>query len=205
MTANAQLAAYVQAELMPLLDFRMSIWNKEVVLPQDVDPVTWWREQVEKLPFSPFAVIDHPENHQAIPDRLGYIGVGDPSAPGGQITIDLHPRTGPPETIRYGVRTTIGVNDFWIAPHHGYMVERFECVVPGESEWKIRTHIIDKVEKSAGGSWYATETRVGDVKNSGDEPPAERGVGPTTTSVYRYFVEFDEPSDEGEPKAGTGR
>jgi hypothetical protein len=85
------------------------------------------------------------------------------------------------------------------------MVERFECVVPGESEWKIRTHIIDKAEKSAGGSWYATETRVGDVKNSGDEPPAERGIGPTMTSVYRYFVEFDEPSDEGEPKAGTGR
>jgi hypothetical protein len=202
---DGQRWLFAQAEPQAMLDFRKSIWEKQLVLPKDVDPVTWWKEQVEKLPFTPLEVVEHPEHRAPIPDRVGYKPLGDPSAPGGQITIDLHPRSGPPETIRYGVRTTIGVNDFWIAPEHGHLIEPFESVSPEAADWKVFTIVIDKAEKSPGGAWYATEARLGNVQNSGDDLPTQRGVGPVSTSVFRYFVEFDEPSHEGEPKAGPGR
>jgi hypothetical protein len=78
-------------------------------------------------------------------------------------------------------------------------------VSPEAADWKVFTIVIDKAEKSPGGAWYATEARLGNVQNSGDDLPTQRGVGPVSTSVFRYFVAFDEPSDEGEPKAGTGR
>lgn len=180
-----------QADLQALLDFRMSVWNKQVVRPDEADPLVWWREQIEKLPFAPIATTI--EGNQTIPDRLGYYPIGNPDSPGGHFTFDEQPRSGPPGTILYAVHTKLGDNRFWINPRHGYFVERFEARVPDQAVWNVMAQVVDKVEQSPGGRWYATQVRVGYVQNSGDELTSEEGISPVSTSVYRYIVEFDKP------------
>jgi len=72
-----------------------------------------------------------------------------------------------------------------------------------QAAWDNVTQIIDKVQQSPGGRWYATEVRLGRIEKHGDDLPAEEiivnpnqphtgmEIGPVTTTLLRYFVEFD--------------
>jgi hypothetical protein len=178
------------ADFDQLLKIREQVWSKQITIPEDADRATWWKEQVSRVAFGPPIVVPHPLGSLWLPDRAGYYQLGDPTAHGGQCTIDKRPAIGPQNAILMTVRTTLGINNYWFDPEHDFMASRFECL-SGDSTWKYRTILVDKFEKSPGGRWYAIEARCGDVQTSGDEPPDERGVAPVTTSVYRYFVEFE--------------
>ncbi len=179
------------ADLMQLLAFREQVWSKQLSPPQDGDPALWWKNQVAGLTFTPATTIANIPGNALLPDAVGYYFLNDPATPGGEIGIDRRPVIGPPNTILVGVRTSIALNSFWMDPEHDYAAVRFECP-SGDKTFALRTTIIDTFEKSPGGRWYATQVRVGDVQNSGDEPRSDRGVAPVITSIYRYFVEFDD-------------
>ncbi len=178
------------ADFDQLCKFRQHVHSKQITIPADADRAAWWKEQVANLPFGPAQGAGAASGHAALADRVGYYMFGDPTAPGGHFTIDQHPAIGPKDAILMSIRTSVGLNNFWMDPQRDYVVRRFETLT-GDQIWKYRTTILDKLEKSPGGKWYATQVRVGDVQDSGDEPPEERDLAPVTTSIYRLFVEFD--------------
>jgi hypothetical protein len=180
-----------EADFDQLLALRQRVWSKELLPPQGTDPAIWWKSEVAKLTFAPFTEVSNAAGNALLPDAVGYYFLSDPATPGGEIGIDRRPVIGPPNTLLVGVRTSIALNSFWMDPEHDYAAVRFECP-SGDKTFALQTSIIDTFEKSPGGRWYATQVRVGDVQNSGDEPRSDRGVAPVATSVYRHFVEFDD-------------
>src|SRR5262249_39537984 len=120
------------------------------------------------------------------------------------VSLDRKPVSGPPDAVllRIRIETTVGFNDcfFWIAPRRDYLVLRHEIHFSRDhAAWNNSTQIIDKVEQSPSGRWYATAVRGGGIERHGDALPAKpvastaktgMGLGPVPTSSYRYLVDF---------------
>lgn len=177
-------------DLDQLLKFRMKVWSKEIVIPREADPAIWWKGEVVKLGFDSPVQVPPGSGSYALPDTTGYFELGHANAPGGQAIVVRNPTTGPPNTVLLTVRSNINTNHYWMDPAKDHRALRFEFLT-GDATWKIGALVIDKLERSPGGYWYVTESRVGHTKNSGDDLPVERNAAPVTTSVYRYFVEFN--------------
>jgi hypothetical protein len=187
-------------DLDRLLKLRQQVWERKIVVPQDAE--AWWKEQVLKLPLGP----PH-RSEWVVPHEVGYPKMtgGDGSMPevsypnldshNVTVTLEEEPKQGPPGTVlvRVQVESSLGFNDaaYWIAPDRGYQVLRLEMRYKKEREaWDIHVRTVDEMAQSPGGRWYATQARIGHVRQSGDELSEKVGEGQVATSVYRYFVEF---------------
>jgi len=188
-----------------LLAFRGKVRSGQITRPKDADPTVWWRRQIEGIKFKPM-----PRGGEMLPHRIGYppelltIGASPVDNPDCRVTLDRKPVLGPPGMVllRIQTETTLGFNDcfFWIAPERDYLVLRHEIHFSQDhAAWNNSTQIIDKVEQSPGGRWYATAVRSGRIERHGDDLPAKpvaaiaktgMEIGPVTTSSYRYFVDF---------------
>ncbi len=160
------------------------------------------------------AMLDLPELR---PDRVGYpdilLGKSPVNNPECKVTLDRRPAAGPEGTVLLHIltETTVGSNDcfYWIAPDKDYLVLRSEIHFSGEDhvEWHNSTRIIDHVEQSPAGRWYATVVRLGRIKKHGDDlsndplprdprPVQDRNpmpIGPVNTTMLRYKVAFGQP------------
>lgn len=184
------------------------VWSKQISLPDNADRAMWWKQEVAKLSFAPM-----PRGEESLPHTIGYpflAGAASPidpiptlDNPDCQVVLDRHPLSGPAGAVCLNivVDTPGGFNEgrYWIDPERDYMVLRSEFYYSrNHTAWDNVTQIINKLEKSPNGRWYATEVRMGRIEKSGDDlsddnvPALKTGmeVGPVTTSVFRYFVEF---------------
>jgi hypothetical protein len=188
-----------------LLELRRLVWSGQIAGPVDVDRMVWWKQQIERKKFNPM-----PRGEEILPDRIGYpaelltFGASPVDNPDCRVTLDRKPTLGPSETVLLRIRTetTIGFNDcfFWIAPERDYLVLRHEIHFSRDhAPWNNSTQIVDKVEQSPGGRWYATVVRTGRIEKHGDDLSAEQvalvgetgmEMGPVTTSLYRCLVDF---------------
>jgi hypothetical protein len=182
-----------QADSDELLALRMRVWNKEVVLPGDVDPAQWWKNEVCKLSFRGMDSTDPHGVMMLLPDLFGHPLPGEPATED-PVVVDRRPASGPSDTVL--VRWESYKNPFlkksacWIAPDRDHTVMRRELETDKvASEW-IHTTVVDTMEKSPQGSWYVIEGRSGVIEHSGDDLPTDPGVGPVATTIYRFFVEF---------------
>jgi hypothetical protein len=181
-----------QADAVELFELRGRVHRKEMVRPKDADPVVWWKEQLANLAFAPIQVsTDSPS--MVLPETIGYPLIGEASFDD-HVKFDAHPPLGPPDTtlLRVRRRRPAGTaHAYWIASDRGYTAVRWEFETENvQKEW-IHTNIIDKLEKSPKGRWYATEARQGAVEHSGEEPRTDHGVAPVSTVLWRYLVEFE--------------
>ncbi|HVX12705.1 MAG TPA: hypothetical protein VHC22_16105 [Pirellulales bacterium] len=199
---NVQLE---EADGQQLLELRQQCWSGQL-RPDNVDPAMWWRQQIAGLTFAL-----QPPCDELLPHRVGCpnLTLGPPlvNNPDCDITLDRQPVSGPAGTVllTIQVETKLGFNRcfYWIAPERDYMVLRKEMHFSRNQAWDNVTQIIDKVQQSPGGRWYATEVRLGRIEKHGDDLPAEEiivkpderrtgmEIGPVTTTLLRYFVEFD--------------
>jgi hypothetical protein len=195
-----------------LMGFRKKLWSGQIARPKDADRTVWWRQQVEGMKFKPMPQ----RGGELLPHRIGYppqlltIGASPVDNPDCRVTLDRKPVSGPPDTVLLWIRTetTLGFNDcfYWIAPERDYVVLRHEIHFSRDhTAWNNSTQIIDKVEQSPGGRWYAAAVRFGRIERHGEDLPAKPvaaiakpEMGPVTTSSYRYFVEFkkDRPTHQ---------
>jgi hypothetical protein len=169
--------------------------------PNDVDPVIWWKHEISKMPLGlpqggdfllPHSVC-YPMLVGTGPSSDVLLGLENPNV---VFALEQQPTIGPAGTVLLKIRfeTKTGFNDaaYWIAPDRGYAVLRSELrYSKTRQDWDIHATIVDTLARSSGGRWYATQTRMGLVKNSGDDLPATHGVAPLDTSVYRCLVEFN--------------
>lgn len=196
----------------PLMALRNSLWSKKIALPADADRLTWWKEKIEGMTSKPMH-----RGGEFMPHRVGYptdlltMGASPVDNPDCRITLDRQPMLGPKGTVLLQIRTeTTGVfNDafYWIAPDRDYMVLRHELHFSKDhAAWNNSVTIIDELKQSPGGRWYATAVRMGRIEKHGDdlspEPviltpeqlakgfPTGNEIGPASTSLYRYLVEF---------------
>lgn len=189
-----------------LWELRRKIRTKEISAPNDEHPELWWKEQIADMPSAAAPPID-----EYLPHRVGYprelmtFGASPVDNPDCRVSLDWKPTTGPAETVllRITTETTVGYNDsfFWIAPDRDFLVRRHEIHYSKDhAAWNNSTQIVDRVEKSPGGRWYATAVRSGRIEKHGADLPdalvpakleADSQTGPVTTSSYRFVVEFD--------------
>jgi hypothetical protein len=194
-----------EVDFEQLSEFRKQLWSGKLSLPKDTDPAVWWRRQIEGMKFKPME-----GGGELLPDRVGYprelltLGPSPIDNPDCRVTLDRKPVSGPPDTVllRIRIETTAGFNDcfFWIAPQRDYLVLRHEIHFSRDhAAWNNATQIIDKVQQSPSGRWYAAAVRLGRIERHGDDLPAKlvaatpttaRAMGPVTTTSYRYFVDF---------------
>ena len=193
-----------------VFDISKQVRVGQIKQPDGTDPAEWWKQQIAEMKFAPTQEF----HHGYLPNRIGYpealtlwmTGPG-PSPidnPDVEITLDRHPRLGPPGTVLLSIRveTTVGnALFFWIDPEKDYLVLRQEVhfkKVP--VAWDNQTVIIDTVAQSPKGRWNATKARYGRIEKHGDDLPTKAipadfdkdpmEIGPTTTMAYRYLVEF---------------
>lgn len=201
-----------QADQQQLQELRNKVYSKQIAFPDVADRVLWWKQEVAKLTFAPM-----PRGEENMPHTVGHpYLLGSPSAPNVidkeledpdcQLTLDRHPASGPAGTVllNYIVDSKTGYSDcrWWIDPERDYLVLRSEMHFSRDhAAWNNVTQVIDKLEKSPGGAWYATEVRMGRIEKSGDDlsdgivtptVPMTTGmeIGPVSTTLFRYFVEF---------------
>jgi hypothetical protein len=194
-----------EVDFEQLTGFRKKLWTGKLFVPKNADPAAWWRRQIEGMKFKPMH-----GGGQLLPHQIGYprelltLGASPIDNPDCRVSLDRKPASGPPNTVllRIRIETTVGFNDcfFWIAPERDYLVFRHEIHFSQDhAAWNNSTQIIDKVEKSPCGRWYAAAVRFGRIKRHGDDLPAKpvaatattgKKMGPVTTTSYRYFVDF---------------
>jgi hypothetical protein len=202
---TGQEAQVEEVDFEQLTGFRKKLWSGKLSLPKNADPAAWWRRHIEGMKFKPMQ-----GGGELLPHRVGYprelltLGASPVDNPDCRVTLDRKPVSGPPDTVllRIQTETTVGFNDcfFWIAPGRDYLVLRYEIhFSPDHAAWNNSTQIIDKVEKSPGGRWYAAAVRFGRIERHGDDLPSKpvaatattgKKMGPVTTTSYRYFVDF---------------
>jgi hypothetical protein len=200
--------AFEQVDFQELMQFREKIWKREISVPKEADVDAWWKEQLAGITFRSAPAVD-----EWLPHRTGYPrelltwGKSPIDNPDCKVTLDWKPVTGPADTVllRITTETTIGYNDnfFWIAPDRDFLVLRCEIHYSKDhAAWNNSTRIIDRIEKSPGGRWYATSARMGRIERHGADLPTEpvyvtiipqeesTTMGPTTTTSCRFLVEF---------------
>jgi len=196
---------FEEVDFGQLMEHRKKVRSGKVSRPKDAVPAVWWGQQIKDMKFKPM-----PGCGVMLPHRIGYppelltIGLSPVDNPDCQVTLDRKPVKGPSGTVllRITTGTTVGFNDcfFWIAPDRDYMVLRHEIHFSRDhAAWNNSTQIIDKVERSPGGRWYATAVRSGRVDRHGGDLPVKQvlatgepgtTLGPVTTWSYRYLVDF---------------
>ena len=206
----------------PIFEISRKVRLGQITQPDGTDRAAWWKEQIAGMKFTPTQEFYHGN----LPNRIGYpeeltghltTGLHLKKGPSLidnadiKVTLDRQPRLGPPGTVLLNIRvqTTIGGNDlfFWIAPEKDYLVLRQEIhFTKDRVAWNNLTRIIDTVEQSPKGRWYATKARYGRIKTHGDDLPKEplpidprpvqdrepKEIGPVDTTMYRYIVSFTE-------------
>ncbi len=204
---DGQSVQFEEVDGQQLLELRKQCWSGQITRPDNVDPATWWRQQVAGPTFA-----STPRGDELLPHRVGYpnsltLGPSPVNNPNYHVTLDRQPRLGPAGTVLLTIRveTEPGFNlmYYWIAPEQDYLVLRQEMHFSRNQAWDNVTQIIDQVQQSPSGRWYATEVRQGRIEKHGDDLPAEdifgkpgerrtgMEIGPVTTTLLRYFVEFD--------------
>lgn len=206
---DGKSAQVEEVDRKQLQEVREKHWAKKITRPDGVDWATWWREQIAGLTSAP-----SPRGDELLPHHVGYptelldLGPSPVDNPDCHVTLDRQPKSGPEGTVLLTIHTEtqLGYNEcfFWIAPERDYMVLRHEIHFSKEhTAWHNSTQIIDKVEQSPNGRWYATLVRSGRIEKHGDDLPAglvapnlkqpQTGmeIGPVTTNVLRYFVDFE--------------
>ena len=180
-------------DLEQLMKFQMERYdaNKRIV-PEDVDGLTWWKSETDKLAFESYG------NHEMYsiaqtfcPDRICYPLLGVPRK---DWKVTLNPRSsiGPSDTSMVTVidiNTNEIVSRYWLDPARKLICVRWE--MQDKTTGWIDTTIIDSAEKSPSGCWYATQVRRGQVERSGDDLKTEIGVAPMATVLFRHFVTFE--------------
>lgn len=204
---DGQSVQFEEVDGQQLLELRQQCWSGQI-RPDNADPATWWRQQIAGLKFASMSLGD-----ELLPHRVGYPNdgftlVSPVNNPDCHVTLDRQPVSGPAGTVLLTIKneTMIGFNlmYYWIAPERDYLVLRQETHYSrNQAAWDNVTQIIDKVQQSPGGRWYATEVRQGRIEKHGDDLPADdiivkpgqrrtgMEIGPVTTTLFRYFVEFD--------------
>lgn len=203
-----------------IFDLSRKVRLGQITQPEGLDRAEWWKQQIAAMKFTPTQEFQHGylPNNIGYPEELSrYLGtianlsekfalIDNPDI---KVTLDRQPRLGPVGTVLLNIRiqTAIGSNDlfFWIAPEKDYLVLRQEVHFGNErAAWNNLTVIIDSVEQSPQGRWYATQARYGRIKTHGDdlsndplpiEPRAiedqdPQEIGPIDTTTYRYLVSF---------------
>jgi hypothetical protein len=204
--SDGQRVLFEEADVLQVVALREKIWSGEIVPPAD-GRAAWWQQHIAGLKYA-----SKPRGEELLPDRVGHPdltpGASPIDNPDCEVTLDRQPTSGPPETVLLKIRTstTVGFNDcfYWIAPERDYLVLRQEIHFSrNHAEWDNTTQIIDQVQQSPGGRWYATAVRFGRIARHGDDLPTETvlvkpgqpqtgmEIGPTTTTVYRYFTNFE--------------
>lgn len=163
-----------------------------VRFPEGVDPVQWWKTEVNKMGFHEYGQADmfHP-GQTFCPDLVGYPLLGIPNE-GMRVTLDPKPAIGPSGSMMVTVedaKTGSKLRRYWFAADRGYLCVRWEEFPEKVADW-ISTTIVDAAAKSPKGRWYATMVRRGRVEHSGEDLRAEAGVAPVATQLMRYLVEF---------------
>ena len=91
-----------------LMELRQRIWSKDLRLPNGVDPATWWKQEVAKLPFAPLAgVSDSSFRPDGAGDFLPGDGIPSPNDDR-QFSMNRHPTLGPAGTILLRIRVDWG-------------------------------------------------------------------------------------------------
>jgi hypothetical protein len=187
-------------DLDRLLAIRNDVWGGKITVPTDAE--SWWLEQVAALPnreqYLDQMLTPHEVNYPKMTGGIfGSTEFRTPNLDGPSVTVSLdkQPKLGPSGTVLLRVLVEGGgFNDaaYWIAPDRGYQVVRSELRYEKQRKpWDIRVTVVDEMAQSPGGRWYATQTRLGQVQQSGDELPAQAGSDGVSTSLFRYFVEFE--------------
>jgi hypothetical protein len=205
--SDGQRVVYEEADFFELEALRKKIWSGEIARPADGDRAAWWPQHIAGLKFA-----SKPRGEELLPDHVGHPdltpGASPIDNPDCEVTLDRQPTMGPPGTVLLSIRTStaVGFNDcfYWIAPERDYLVLRQEIHFSRDhAEWDNSTQIIDQVQHSPGGRWYATTVRMGRIAHHGDDLPAEtilvkpdqpqtgNEIGPTTTTVNRYLIDFE--------------
>jgi hypothetical protein len=182
-----------QADPDELLALRMRLWNGDIVLPGDVDPAQWWKDEVNKLTFRGMDSADPHSVMTLLPDLFGHPLPGEPATED-PVVVDRRPASGPSDTVLVRWEShknpSLRKSACWIVPERDHTVMRREYETDKvASEW-IHTTVVDTMEKSPRGFWYVTEGRSGAIEHSGNDLPTDVGVAPVATSMYRFFVEF---------------
>lgn len=204
---DGQSVQFEEVDMQQLLKLREQCWSGQIRRADNIDPATWWKQQIGGLKFASVS-----RGGELLPHRVGYPNdgfelVSPVNNPDCHVALDRQPRFGPPGTVLLTIRNEnkLGFNlhFYWIAPERDYLVLRQETHYSRDRAWDNVTQIIDKIEQSPGGRWYATEVRLGRIEKHGDDlpgadiigQPGQRRtgmeIGPVTTSLFRYFVEFD--------------
>lgn len=191
----------------PFWKIRSDLRSGKITIPKEVSPEKWWKDKFAGMPFSPME-----RGEELLPPRVGYpditFGKSPIDNPDCQVTLDRNPKTGPAGTVLLKIRveTQIGFNDkyYWIDPARDYLVMRMEMHFSRDhAPWNNSTQVIDQLKKSPGGRWYPTRFLNGRIEKPGDNLPEKTvkvdpsrpvkagEMGPVTTSVFRYFVQFD--------------
>jgi hypothetical protein len=187
-------------DLDRLLAIRNDVWGGKITVPTDAE--SWWLEQVAALPnreqYLDQMLTPHEVNYPKMTGGIfGSTEFRTPNLDGPSVTVSLdkQPKLGPSGTVLLRVLVEGGgFNDaaYWIAPDRGYQVVRSELRYEKQRKpWDIRVTVVDEIAQSPGGRWYATQTRLGQVQQSGDELPAQAGTDGVSTNLFRYFVEFE--------------
>jgi hypothetical protein len=115
--------------------------------------------------------------------------------------LELNPTTGPPDTVLLHVRVSgrrpqatpdpkedrsiqqPDVTRFWLDPARDYAVKRWDTLSAGEQgeEVVMSSNVIEKMEQSPQGIWYASQVRSTSRRPSGEE----------SVQVVRIYVDFD--------------
>lgn len=195
---------FEEIDSLQLNHIRQRWRSGEIVLPQNIDLVKWWKDQTSGLAFQ--ALVSRSD---LFPNRIGYpdinFGASPINNPDCEVSLDRNPVSGPPGTVllRIRVETKVGFNDryYWIAPEKDYLVLRQEIHFSKDhAPWNNSTQIVDQCERSPSGHWYPVQVRQGRIAHPGFDLPADtvlasqtsnQAMGPVTTSLYRYSVDFN--------------
>lgn len=172
-----------------LLDFTFAVSAGDIRRPEGADRLAWWKDEVKKMRFHS---IDS-QMGMYFPHQVNYPLLGLPTDDVKvRTTLNPKPLIGPSDSQMLAIEdANLGNRRYWFDPARGSMAVRMEhsnAATPGDG---FDTTLVDDVEKSPKGRWYATQIRCGQVARSGDDLPAKVGTAPVATQTYRYFIKFD--------------
>jgi hypothetical protein len=189
------------------------IFGDKKLPPDDTDRAAWWREKAKNMQFAPEelcdgkwiwdylvqgASIEKKRNNMILSRDQAWqnclISAGRPNICTSMCnaTIDLKPKSGPPNTVLLEFRNPIigrpgspfnpPIQRCWIAPEKSYLVMRNECIniVDGKEEL-FNFYEIEGVTQSPKGQWYPAVVRNLYYRMFG------------TDTIMRFFYDFDTP------------
>ncbi|QVL31000.1 hypothetical protein KIH39_19400 [Telmatocola sphagniphila] len=160
-------------------------------VPAADDRIKWWKEQVDKLCFETWGDKNMFFPGQTfVPDLIGHplLGLVPYNL---RVTMNSKPQIGPSNCNLVTVedaKTGKILNRYWLSPDQQLLCLRSERF-PEKPIDLISVTVIEEVEQSPKGRYYATLYRQGEVKQSGDDLKPT-GVSPGATVIRKFLVEF---------------